>query len=559
MAPRVLEPLCPPALLPEDVSISQLISNYNLDNVSGDKVVHLDALSGKSITFAGLREQAAKCAWGLQHKVMLKAGDKVLALLPNSSDFVLLAHSVWWAGGVFAPLNPSSVLKDIEHALEIVKPSHIVCDAACVRIVRRALLHLPNSQGPSPHILLVHGKEPGLLTFPEHVMGQIESESISPYDLSGKKASEITSTICFSSGTTGRIKGVQLSHHNIVSNMLQMRHSLPTILEANHREVFFLPYFHIYGLSCVVLVGMWLGSFTYGMTSFDLEKYCEAMAKYKVTFAHIVPPIAALLVVSEIPLKYDLTALKILVVAAAPLKEALQVRLKARLGSKVKILQGYGLSECSPTVMYQHEIDDQYVGTAGKLISNTQARLVDPVTGEDVAEGVEGELWIRGPQVMQGYIGDNQATRNTFSEDGQWLRTGDILKVDRRGNFWVTDRLKELIKYKGFQVPPSELEDVLLKHPCVTDAAVSSVYDDSQATELPIAFVSLQAQLLDQDSMQKDKILREIQEWVDQQVVGYKRIRGGVFHLQNLPKTTTGKILRRDLPVPKQMIAKSKL
>jgi 4-coumarate--CoA ligase len=172
--------------------------------------------------------------------------------------------------------------------------------------------------------------------------------------------------------------------------------------------------------------------------------------------------------------------------------------------------------------------------------------LIDPSSGEDVKDGEEGELWIRGPQVMLGYVGDEAATRNTFS--GDWLRTGDIMRLDQNGNFWITDRLKEMIKYKGFQVAPSELEDLLLQHPEVIDAAVCAVYDNSQATEVPLAYVILSAEHVEWDHEKKAGVLEEIRTWVDGQLAGYKKLRGGVHHLQILPKTTTGKILRKDLP-----------
>lgn len=557
MVPRVLISRYPPVNASDDLSIAQLMNNYNPDNVPKSKVVHTDVLLNKSLTYGELREQAARCAWGLQRKLKLQEGAKVLTILRNSSDFILLAHSVWWAGAVFAPLNPSSLEKDVVHALGILQPTHIACDEPYLVSLQAAIKTWEPKQ--TPQIMILHGRKEGLPAFPDDIIGNSSNESVLPYDLKGKRASGTTSTICFSSGTTGRMKGVQLSHHNIVSNALQMRASLPSILNASQREVFFLPYCHIYGLSCVTILGMWLGTFTCGLTSFDLGLFCQKLAETKATYAHLVPPVAALLATSELSLKNDLSALRTLVVAAAPMKRDLQLKLKARLGSNIKVLQGYGLSECSPTVMHQHESDDNYVGTAGKILSDTLVRLVDPTTNKDVGPGEEGELWVRGPQVMQGYVGDEQATRHAFSQDGKWLRTGDILKVDANGNFWVTDRLKELIKYKGFQVAPSELEDLLLQHPNVIDAAVCSIYDDAQATELPMAYVSLDRELLKSGRSEKEKILAEIRTWADSRLAGYKKLRGGVFHLQDLPKTPTGKILRKDLPANKKKANKSRL
>ena len=238
-----------------------------------------------------------------------------------------------------------------------------------------------------------------------------------------------------------------------------------------------------------------------------------------------------------------------MIVAAAPLKKALQQRIKS-VFPHTKIIQGYGLSECSPSVLMQHETEEEFVGTCGKLLASTSARLVDPVTGVDVPRGKEGELWVRGPQNMMGYVGNAEATAETFV--GEWLRTGDIMVCDERDNFWVTDRLKEMIKYKGLQIAPSELEDLLVQHPLVVDAAVCSTYDAKEATEVPLAYVSLVAAEAAKGKSEIEQVLKEVRVWIDGQVAGYKKLRGGVFHLQSLPKNPSGKILRRELPAKKK-------
>jgi 4-coumarate--CoA ligase len=544
----------PFAPIQENLSLPQFMTKYNPDNVSQNKVVHTDTICNKEITYGGLRNEAARCAWGLR-AAGLAEGQRLLAIVPNSTDFVLLAHAVWWAGACLSPLNPSSTSQDIVHALNLVKPAVIAVYPGCISAVDEALKQIDWK----PVIITVLSRLDNLKLFPGDVSGQTEAEALPPYDLTtyGRTAGDTAAVICFSSGTTGKIKGVQLSHANLITNTLQARCALPSFMNSSAREVFFPPYCHIYGLSVVVIGGMWLGTFTCAIPSFDLELFCAKSAEYRANWAHLVPPVALLMASSDIPLKYNMDSLERIIIAAAPTKKALQQRLKTRFGQSTKILQGYGLSECAPTVMVQHEADEEDVGTVGRVVSGTEVRLVDPTTLIDVELGQEGEVWVRGPQVMMGYVGDVEATKGTF--EGEWLRTGDIMRVDEKENFWVTDRLKELIKYKGFQVAPSELEDILIRHPSVSDAAVCSVYDDDQATELPVAYVSFKEELLAKEGFPINTALGEVREWFDGQVAGYKKLRGGVFHLQSLPKTPSGKILRRLLPAKTDSRRTSKL
>ncbi|EXJ56462.1 hypothetical protein A1O7_06806 [Cladophialophora yegresii CBS 114405] len=548
MDPRSMtSPFCP--LGPdESITIPILMTKYNPDSVPTDKVVHVDTIANKSLTYGGLREQSARCAWGLKHKLGMKEQDRLLVLVPNSTDFVILAHATLWLGAVFSPLNPASLAKDIAHALSLVRPSHVAIYPSKLEALNTALQQVDWEATTRPTVFTVLERSAGLALFPDDLVGQTAEDRLPIFELAGRSTKSLTAMIVFSSGTTGMIKGVQLSHYNIVSNMIQTRISMPFLANHASREVFFPPYCHVYGLGVVVFCGMWFGSFTCAIPAFDLDLYCRKMAEHKATWAHIVPPVAIALASSNVAAQYDLSSLKLILISAAPTKRDLQMKLKARFGSDTKIVQGYGMSECSPTVLLQSPMDDENnIGTAGKPVAGTELRLVDPVTLKDVAPGEEGELWVKGPQTMMGYFKNEEATRQTYV--GDWLRTGDIMRVDRNGNFWVTDRLKELIKYKGFQVPPSELEDLLLKHPSVVDAAVTSIYSDEQATELPIAYVTLPPTT---PASQKQRLLDDIRAWADQQVAGYKKLRGGVFELTPLPKTPSGKILRRELPCKKK-------
>ena len=553
--------------LTSNISFSEFIAHYNPDNVPATKVVHSDTLTSKTLTYGSLRSLAATYAYGLRHTFGLQEGSILMALGPNSTDFLLLAHSVWWCGGIFSPLNPSSTVKDIVHVLEIVRPSHLCVHPDLLVKVREAL-NLSTSLEKVPKVLTINERSSNtgekVPLFPDDLASGPSANILPPYSLTeaGKDSKTTPLCIAFSSGTTGPMKAVALSHHGSISNTMQMRTSVPGMLSAHGREVFFPPYCHVYGLSSIIMYGMWIGSYTCAIPSFDLETFCRLMAKdsQDATWTHIVPPIAVLLANSPVPLKYDLSGLKIIVISAAPTKKELAMKLQTRFPG-VRILQGYGCTEAGPSVMMQSEWDGgpeaENIGCCGRLASGTEARLVDPETMKDVEEGQEGELLVCGPQVMIEYVRNKEATdRTVIWEDGKrWLRTGDIMRVDQTGDWFVTDRYKELIKYKGFQIPPSELEDLLLKHKDVVDAAVCSFYNDDEATEWPIAYVSLsetKLEMIRTGKVQKQRVLDEVKTWIDGQVAGYKKLRGGVHHLQELPKTPSGKILRRELPAKKK-------
>ncbi|PCH02415.1 protein of unknown function DUF4009 [Penicillium occitanis (nom. inval.)] len=536
-----------------NLSIAQFMTQYNPDEVPADKVIHVDTISKKSITYGSLREDAARAARGLRNWG-LQPGNVLMALVTNSNDFVILAHATWWAGAVFAPVNVSATQKDISHLLQIVKPTHIATIAPKLEDVQAALA---SNSMTKTKVATVLSKVENLPQFPNDIIGTKPGETLPPFDLQGRSSKDVPSTICFSSGTTGKMKGVQLSHYNLIMNIIILRIAMPARVNSSVREVFFAP------------SGMWVGALYCGLPAFDLETFCKKSSELKVTDLHIVPPVALALAASPIAQKYDLASLKRIVISAAPLKFSFYSKSGFHTRVSVKVPSftsttieyatieyatieyanfsiGYGLSETTGGVIHQIEEEEHAWGCVGKVLPGIEVRLVDPKTGSDVPSGEEGELWIRGPSVMMCYVADKAATEQTFS-DG-WLRTGDILRVDENQNFWVTDRLKEMIKYKGFQVAPSELEDILLRHPDVIDAAVCAVYDDSQATEVPLAYVSLTPNKAELADSEKQKVLDAIRVWVDGQLAGYKKLRGGVFHLQSLPKTPTGKILRRLLP-----------
>ena len=276
------------------------------------------------------------------------------------------------------------------------------------------------------------------------------------------------------------------------------------------------------------------------MPSFSIEHFCKLVQDHEASYAFVVPPVALLLSKHPLVARYDLSSLKGMMSGAAPLTEDLVHAVYARL--KVPLKQAYGLSETSPGALVQPEEDAlRFPGSVGKLLANMTAKVVDLETGEEVSAGTEGELWFSGPNIFKGYLNNPAGTANALTEDG-YFKTGDVGYVDKEGNFYITDRVKELIKYKGFQVAPAQLEGLLITHPSVDDVAVIGVYDPEQATELPRAYV-----VLAKDVERNEKTARDIAMWLEAKVSNYKRLRGGVRFVDIIPKSATGKILRRIL------------
>jgi acyl-CoA synthetase (AMP-forming)/AMP-acid ligase II len=270
------------------------------------------------------------------------------------------------------------------------------------------------------------------------------------------------------------------------------------------------------------------------MPRFDLEQFLALMESHRVTRAFVAPPIVVAFAKHPLVERFDLSALSYVLSGAAPLDERVSREAALRIGCP--IVQGYGMTEASPVITAVPEGDTSRPGSIGPLVEATEARLVDPETGRDVAPGEAGELWARGPQVMPGYLDDEEATRATLVEGG-WLRTGDIATADADGWFTIVDRVKELIKVRGYQVAPAELEALLLTHPDVADACVIPIPDE-EAGERPKALVVLRAEA--------DPDPEEVLGWAAARVAPHKRIVA-LEVIEEVPKSASGKILRRVL------------
>jgi acyl-CoA synthetase (AMP-forming)/AMP-acid ligase II len=318
-----------------------------------------------------------------------------------------------------------------------------------------------------------------------------------------------------------------LSHRNLVANVLQTAGTIPVSEE--DRSIGCLPFFHIYGMTVIMNLGLHSGATIVTLPRFDLEAFLGLIEDQKITIVYVVPPIALALAKHPAVEGRDLSSLRMIMSGAAPLGDELAKAVAKRV--ETPTIQGYGMTELSP-VSHVAPIDSQKGGSIGPPLAGTECRIVDPESGEDVDRG---ELWVRGPQVMQGYLNNDEATADTIDEDG-WLHTGDVAEVDDEGYYYIVDRLKELIKYKGFQVPPAELEAILLEHPSVADCAVIGVPDE-EAGEIPKGFVVVTGEEVSDD---------ELMAFVAERVSPQKKLRL-LERIEEVPKSASGKILRREL------------
>ena len=487
-----------------DVQVPQVsLTEYVLGGAEqhGDKPALIDGASGAVTTYADLVRQVREAAAGLAAEGIGK-GDAVGLIAPNGPEWAVAYHAVIALGGILSSINPlltpDEVAKQLGNAgaKAVIAAEPLRAAAAEAGLPVLALESLPQGDGEPP------------------------APAVDP-------AADLA-VLPFSSGTTGVSKGVMLTHRNLVANMEQIR-SVHRI-GADDVLVGVLPFFHIYGQTVVLNLGLSQGATIVTMPRFNMTRFLDVLEQHQVTRAHVAPPVVlGLAKVPEVEGR-DL-ALKVVISGAAPLDADTAARAGERLGAPIR--QGYGMTEASPVthIASDEDLEDQDPGAIGPLVSSTEARLVDPESGEDT-DG-DGELWIRGPQVMRGYLADAEATAATLTQDG-WLKTGDVARVEEGGVFRIVDRVKELIKYKGYQVPPAELEALLIGHPAVADAAVIPMPDEGGG-EAPKACVVVAGAALDGD---------ELMAWVAERVAPYKRIRA-VEVVDEIPKSASGKIMRR--------------
>jgi 4-coumarate--CoA ligase len=440
-------------------------------------------------------------------------------MAPNLPEYAVLFHGVAMAGGTVTTINPTYTSHEVHHQLTDAGASLLVTIPMFLEVAAEG------AEGTDVTDVFVLGEAIDGAASAAELFGEPLSDHVAVDPL------DDVVVLPYSSGTTGLSKGVMLTHHNLVANIAQVLAA--SGIDDSDVVMAVLPFFHIYGMQVLMNTGLRAGATIVTMPRFDLEEFLRLHQEYGITRSFVAPPIVVALAKHPIVDQYDLSHVQQVFSGAAPLSAELAAEASGRLGCEV--VQGYGMTEMSP-VSHLTTVGGFKAGSVGVTAPSTETRIVDPATGESLGVDADGEVWVRGPQVMKGYLNNGAATAETLDADG-WLHTGDIGHVDADGHLFIVDRLKELIKYKGFQVPPAELEALLLTHPAVADAAVIGLPDE-EAGEIPVGYVVLRPDVT--------ATPEDIQAFVAEQVAHYKQVR--VLHLvDQIPKSASGKILRRIL------------
>jgi acyl-CoA synthetase (AMP-forming)/AMP-acid ligase II len=488
-----------------------------------DKPAFIDGPTGRTITHHQWVNLTRKAAAGLASRGFGK-GDIFAIFSPNLPEYSIAFHAVSLVGGINTTINPTYTVTELTQQLRDAGARYLVTVPPCAEKALEA------ARQSDVEDVFVFGEAEGATPFASLLSGDGDPPSVAidpAHDLVA---------LPYSSGTTGIPKGVMLTHRNLVANFVQSTAGM--CVEESDVLLGVLPFFHIYGMTVIMNFALYLGATVVTMPRFDLEQCLSTIEKYGVTAANVVPPIVLALAKHPLVDKYRLDTLRFVLSGAAPLTEHLAEAAAARLGCR--ILQGYGLTETSP-VTHATRLKEPRIsaGSIGPPVPNTEVKVIDLTSGAALGARQEGEICIRGPQVMRGYWNRPDATSAMIDSDG-WLHTGDIGYADEQGCFFIVDRLKELIKYKGMQIAPAELEAVLLSHPSVADAAVIPLADEC-AGEVPKAYIVLKRGVEPAAAIEG-----EIMLYVADRVAPYKKLRA-IEITSQIPKSPSGKILRRVL------------
>lgn len=504
-----------------------------------DRTAVVCAETGRSYSYGQLKrlsERLASSIW----KLNILPGETVAVVLPNIPEFPIIALAMCEAGVQATFVNPTYTVKELRRQIEDSRSTAVFTVPSTYSRVKSSIENNPNIKVP---IIVIDDGTPrdfdGYVKF-EELLTEDATASKRRSRPTGRNTSD-TAFIPYSSGTTGLSKGVELSHQNIVANVMQFetKELFPLIpTTATYQDVIpgIIPFFHIYGLVTILLIVMRSGAKLVCMPKFSLEVMVNVLRNHQPTLMHVVPPLVQLMILSDRFKKDDFKALNLLITGAAPIGEKSLSAFRDKYGD-IPVIQGYGLTESAPGISFG--MKDTPLDSVGYLLPNTQMRIVgrdddDNYTG-NLGCNSAGEIWVRGPQVMKGYYRNPKATADT--KEGEWLKTGDLGMYNEQGQLFIQGRFKELIKTKGFQVPPAELEEILRTHEQIEDVAVIGI-DDDVCGQIPKAFVVTKGN----KAVTED----EIKDFVAAQVVEYKRLAMVQF-IDQIPKNASGKILRRQL------------
>ena len=482
----------------------------------------IDGVSGAAITFGELQGMVERIAAALFERG-IGVGDVVALFAPNTPHYVAVFHGILRANAIVTSINSLYTPGELAHQLT---DSGAKLLFTVSPFLDRAVAAVAEAGLPADAIIVLDGAE-GHASLRDLLATTAEPpvQSVTATD---------TAVLPYSSGTTGRAKGVILTHRNLVANLQQI--TPLGHVTAETRILAVLPFFHIYGMTVMMNQGLHKRASVVTMPRFDLQEFLRIISEYRVGRVYIAPPLAVALAKHPIVDQYDLSCIDVIFSGAAPLDAALGHAVAKRLGCTV--LQGYGMTELSPVShCMPDDRPDLDLNSCGVAVPNTECKLVDPETGREVGPGERAELWVKGPNVMAGYLNNPEATAITLDDEG-YLHTGDVATVTEDGVFTIVDRVKELIKYKGYQVPPAELEALLLTHDKIADAAVIGVRD-AEGEEVPKAFVVRQ-------ESGADLTADDVMTFVAERIAPHKKVRVVEF-IDQIPKSASGKILRKDL------------
>jgi acyl-CoA synthetase (AMP-forming)/AMP-acid ligase II len=479
----------------------------------GDKPALIGG-DGTTRTYRELWSYARRVARFLQDHGIEK-GDRVAIFSPNHVNYASVFYGILLAGATATMLNPLYREREIGHQLDDAEAVALFVFSPMAEPVEAARKNLPRLRHVWP-----------IDELPDLVGGM--SEEYRPVEISAR---EDVAVLPYSSGTTGLPKGVMLTHYNIAANVKQRIATEQLTSDAVGLCV--LPFFHIYGMTVLLGTGIALGTTGVVMMRFDVEQMLHLVGKYGMTNLYLAPPAVLAMANVPNPSRFDTACLRVVHSGAAPLSPEVAERVKSIYGCLVS--QGYGLTETSPSTN-ANPLDRIKLESCGLPLADTFEKIVSLDSSEELPAGEVGELAVRGPQVMKGYWKRPEETRECLSEDG-WLLTGDIGWLDEDGYLYLLDRKKEMIKYKGYQVAPAELEALLYEHPAVLDAAVIPKRH-LEGGEAPKALVVLKEGF--------EASPEELMAFVAEKVAPYKKIRE-VEYVSEIPKTASGKILRREL------------